>query len=539
MLLCLHRSDSLLTLDSNMVRVTYAQFEDEKQCDVTVSEPQSPDGTIHVEYGLRADDFLEDEHLSCWRNIRAEIAKFVDHFAVRVTSLLLVAVDIIIVVIDIALGNDNLHRTFGTISLVLVSIFMVEITLRIIGKGKNFFKEWYNVVDLVVTLVTFIISIVYLALENSTRFLQLVVIGRLIRVVRFLRLFSEKEQTIAAARRMISENKRRYRQDGFDLDLTYVTDRVIAMSFPSTGKMALYRNPIGEVARFLNSKHKDHYMIYNLCSERTYDVSKFHGRVERVMIDDHNVPKLSDMLKYVQSVSDFINADPANVIAVHCKGGKGRTGTMICVWLVQSGLFEEAQDSLDYFGFRRTDLSMSQKFQGVETPSQSRFVGYYEQVKTKYNHQLPPDKFIKIDSITIHGIAGLGNGDGSDLYFKIFDTNKICVLEGDVGMYRNCQVQHAPLQDMVKVDLHKCPTLSQEVKVMFWSRVKKVPCEYDDCAFYFWFHTSFVENRLLIPRNELDNPHKPKTWSHYKDKFSVELVFSRGETHGSLRVSPV
>lgn len=51
----------------------------------------------------------------------------------------------------------------------------------------------------------------------------------------------------------------------------------------------------------------------------------------------------SDMLKYVQSVRDFMNEDPANVIAVHCKGGKGRTGTMICVWLVESGLFEEAQ----------------------------------------------------------------------------------------------------------------------------------------------------------------------------------------------------
>lgn len=28
------------------------------------------------------------------------------------------------------------------------------------------------------------------------------------------------------------------------------------------------------------------------------------------------------------------------------------------------------QDSLDYFGERRTDKSMSSKFQGVETPSQ-------------------------------------------------------------------------------------------------------------------------------------------------------------------------
>ena len=33
----------------------------------------------------------------------------------------------------------------------------------------------------------------------------------------------------------------RYQLDGFDLDLTYVTNRVIATSFPSTGLWSLYR----------------------------------------------------------------------------------------------------------------------------------------------------------------------------------------------------------------------------------------------------------------------------------------------------------
>jgi PTEN phosphatase family protein len=41
-------------------------------------------------------------------------------------------------------------------------------------------------------------------------------------------------------------------------------------------------------------------------------------------------------------VNDWLSSDPSNVIAVHCKGGKGRTGTMICILLVEQGLFEDA-----------------------------------------------------------------------------------------------------------------------------------------------------------------------------------------------------
>ena len=58
-----------------------------------------------------------------------------------------------------------------------------------------------------------------------------------------------------------------FQKDGFDLDLTYVTENVIAMSFPSSGSQSMYRNPIGEVARFFKLKHRGKFRIYNLCSK--------------------------------------------------------------------------------------------------------------------------------------------------------------------------------------------------------------------------------------------------------------------------------
>ena len=46
---------------------------------------------------------------------------------------------------------------------------------------------------------------------------------------------------------MVSGKKQRFRENGYNLDLTYVTPRIIAMSFPASGLETAYRNDIEEV----------------------------------------------------------------------------------------------------------------------------------------------------------------------------------------------------------------------------------------------------------------------------------------------------
>lgn len=48
-------------------------------------------------------------------------------------------------------------------------------------------------------------------------------------------------------RKMVSGKRVRYIADGFDLDLTYITDRIIACSYPASGIESTYRNKIGDV----------------------------------------------------------------------------------------------------------------------------------------------------------------------------------------------------------------------------------------------------------------------------------------------------
>ena len=56
-------------------------------------------------------------------------------------------------------------------------------------------------------------------------------------------------------KRLVSKKKRRFENDEFDLDLSYITKRVIAMGFPSTGMEVLYRNNIKDVINFFEVRH--------------------------------------------------------------------------------------------------------------------------------------------------------------------------------------------------------------------------------------------------------------------------------------------
>uniref|UniRef100_A0A8C5AWH4 Transmembrane phosphatase with tensin homology n=1 Tax=Gadus morhua TaxID=8049 RepID=A0A8C5AWH4_GADMO len=442
----------------------------------------------------------------------------------------LIVFDIVLVSVDFSLKKESPAKdVLQSLSLVISIFFLVDVLLRVYVEGfKVYFSSKLNIIDAFIVVITLGVSIIYTILDIIGDRLLFLRILRIIILIRVFRLVSQRKELEKVTRRMVSENKRRYRKDGFDLDLTYVTDRVIAMSFPSSGKQSFYRNPIQEVAKFLDTKHEDHYRVYNLCSEKGYDPQFFHYRVERVFIDDHNVPSLEDMLKFTADVREWMAADSRNIIAIHCKGGKGRTGTLVCTWLIDSDQFESAQESLDYFGERRTDRSQSSKFQGVETPSQSRYVGYYEVMKNKFDRQLPPPQRLKMKSIRIHSIAGVGRGDGSDLRVKVI-LKKELVFKCVCAKQEGCTVFPDVGSNSVVISLQEGPLVDGDVKVMFESSAG-LPKGYEDCPFYFWFNTSFVENnKLYLSREELDNPHKAKTWALYKEDFGVTLLFSESE----------
>ncbi|EPY30991.1 tyrosine phosphatase isoform [Strigomonas culicis] len=197
------------------------------------------------------------------------------------------------------------------------------------------------------------------------------------------------EQFVFGLRVLCSADRRRYQADGFDLDLSYVHHNIIAMAWPADNFEKLFRNDVAEVADFLNRRHPQSYLVINLCSERTYNPTPFHHQTSWYPMDDHNPCELEMMVTFCRECSDFIGEDMyTRVLAIHCKGGKGRTGTLICALMMYMGIKRETGRALHHFARLRTKVG-STKFQGVQAPSQGRYVQYFEElIRLRHNNDV-------------------------------------------------------------------------------------------------------------------------------------------------------
>lgn len=136
---------------------------------------------------------------------------------------------------------------------------------------------------------------------------------------------------------------------------------------------------IDQVRRFLEKRHGDHCWVFNLCEERTYRSSVFDNRVSVYPFKDHNPPKLAQIASFCEEACAWLDKDDSNVVAIHCKAGKGRTGVMICAYLLWSGFTPAASEALKYYGQMRTANG-----KGVTIPSQIRFVRYFAELLLRH-----------------------------------------------------------------------------------------------------------------------------------------------------------
>ncbi|KAG6079342.1 hypothetical protein E4U16_001097 [Claviceps sp. LM84 group G4] len=276
-------------------------------------------------------------------------------------------------------------------------------------------------------------------------------------------------------RQIVAGPRARHAEAG--LDLCYVTDFIIATSGPSqTYPQLAYRNPLDQLVAFLDAKHGDNWAIWEFRAEGTgYPDEAVYGRVRHYPWPDHHpppfrlvpiimagmrnwlhggalpdskqTPRSTPHLSTQETTSSSSSSssaaaaaasektespptssrsrgattarDEKRVVVVHCKAGKGRSGTMATSYLVsEEGWTPE--DALARFTAQR----MRPKFgAGVSIPSQLRWVSYVDRW-TKYGKKYL-DRPIEI--VEIH-VWGLRHGVKVDVSGFADNGKKIQVL---------------------------------------------------------------------------------------------------------------
>lgn len=276
------------------------------------------------------------------------------------------------------------------------------------------------------------------------------------------------------------------------------------MGFPSSDMEGLYRNPIGEVYRFFELRHKDNYKLYNLCAERDYDHAKFHGRVSRYPFEDHNAPPIDLIVKCCADIHAWLGEDENHVVGINCKAGKGRTGLIICCYLMHSKVVLDSDEAMLYYGSRRTKDG-----KGVTIASQQRYVRYYNQV-LNLGGTPPEPRLLMLKSLRFHTIPDFSG----DPYIIIISQNQ------EVHKSKPSSVAKKAATHDIEVGY----PVHGDVKIQFC--VKKGRSHQNTC--HFWFSTAFVPtdtNSIELQKKEIDVANKDKKNAHFKADFRIEAFF--------------
>ena len=273
-------------------------------------------------------------------------------------------------------------------------------------------------------------------------------------------------------KRLVSKQKRRLQDEQFDLDMSYITQRVIAMGFPSVGCETVYRNALPDVLEFFHVRHNDQVKIYNLCLEkdRIYNKNIFsRSSVGLFPATDHNPCPIKLILEFCIDICLYLLKNPKAVAAVHCKAGKGRTGVMICSYLVFSHLCETSEKAFRYYARIRTKNNT-----GVTIPSQKRYIRYFEtflqaNFVPPYIYLIP--KIIK--SHFSHNIVGGGRLLVKNI-LQSFEKEKSYFISAN--QFRLKGVKIGPLPKGKKIQLKICNFINNNFKIKESNLVEYVHC---------------------------------------------------------------
>ncbi|XP_071003986.1 tensin-1-like isoform X11 [Oncorhynchus clarkii lewisi] len=300
-------------------------------------------------------------------------------------------------------------------------------------------------------------------------------------------------------------------EENYELDLVYITERIISVSFSSSADENSYSANLREVASMLRSKHQDNYLLFNL-SEKRCDINQLNPKVLDFGWPDHHAPALDKICTICKAMDSWLSADSHNVVVIHNKGNRGRTGVVVAAYMHYSNISASADQALDRFAMKRF---YEDKVLPVGQPSQKRYVQYFSGLLSgniKINN-----KPLFLHHVIMHGIPNFESKGGCRPFLKIYQAMQPVYTSGIYSVQGDSQTS-------VCITIEPGLLLKGDILLKCYHKRFRSPQR--DVIFRVQFHTCAVHDLgIVFGKDELDETFKD---DRFPDFGKVEFVFSFG-----------
>uniref|UniRef100_A0A8C2U9A5 Tensin 3 n=1 Tax=Coturnix japonica TaxID=93934 RepID=A0A8C2U9A5_COTJA len=298
-------------------------------------------------------------------------------------------------------------------------------------------------------------------------------------------------------------------EEGYELDLTYITERIIAVSFPAECSEETYLHNLQDVTRMLKSKHGNNYLVLNL-SEKRYDLTKLNPKIMDVGWPDLHAPPLDKVCTICKAMESWLNSDPQHVVVIHCKGGRGRIGVVISSYMHFTSVSTSADQALDRFAMKKF---FDDKVSALMQPSQKRYVQFLSGLLSGSVKMNTASLFLHY--VILHGIPSFDAGGACRPFLKLYQATQPVYTSGIYSV-------ESENQNRICIAIQPAQLLKGDVMLKCYH--KKYRSATRDVIFRLQFHTGAIQGYgLVFGKEDLDSANKD---DRFPDNGKVELVFS-------------
>ncbi|XP_048862111.1 tensin-like isoform X14 [Brienomyrus brachyistius] len=300
-------------------------------------------------------------------------------------------------------------------------------------------------------------------------------------------------------------------EENYDVDLLYITESIIVVAFPASAEEHSHSAHLKEVATMLRSKHGAHYLVINI-SEKRHDLTKLNPKVLDFGWPDHHAPALDKICTICKAMDTWLKADPHNVVVLHNKGNRGRTGVVVAAYMHYSNISASADQALDRFAMKHF---YEDKVLPVGQPSQQRYVQYFSGLlsgQIKINN-----KPLFLHHVIMHGIPDFESRGGCRPFLKIYQAMQPIYTSGIYNVQGDSQTS-------ICITIEPGLMLKGDILLKCYHKGFRGPAR--DVIFRVQFHTCAIHDLdVVFTKEELDESCRDE---RFPDCGRVEFVFSLG-----------